>query len=369
MQNDHQFPLNDGLSKPLTNSNHSLTDKNKIYPIPIIRKSIPNSPKLRIKLRANGYKNFSKLAAAGPYTFQTLQNIDKSSSLKFVQKFEFDPYLCNDSYFTELKIALKKLKTVKQIYLTIRRLNQNINEVNNLKSIGSALSKLQRLRKIRVEFPSISNLEEPHTLAIYNSLRKCYLLKSLEWIVVESPHMSAQYFQVFMRLMTSLRKLEHYKDYMTIKKGIPSCTEEDLQQYNDSPKVPHLKHLEMMYSVTKEWSHMGEDGDLGYEMFKQYLHSHTGLQSFKLQLIKTACNSQDLLNIMPCFTSLVHLKRLDFEFLNCGIGDIEVAMFVYGLSLIPQLKYVRLKVIQSDSCNISRQLIFSKGFTNFTGLY
>jgi len=45
---------------------------------------------------------------------------------------------------------------------------------------------------------------------------------------------------------------------------------------------------------------------------------------------------------------LAHFTQIKFEVLNCEIHDTELVAFVYGLSLIPQLKYVQFKVIQSS---------------------
>ena len=54
--------------------------------------------------------------------------------------------------------------------------------------------------------------------------------------------------------MNNLRKLEHSKDYMSIKKVIANCTPEDLQKFHGLPKIPQITHLQLIYSVAKEWS-------------------------------------------------------------------------------------------------------------------
>jgi len=124
MQNDTPFDqsCSDQVSIPcFTHPSDGLQSQSKIQPIPIIRKSLPNSPNIRARLRLNAYKNFSKISAAGPQTLQVLQKIKESSSLKMTYKFEFDPYFCDESCLTELNIVLKKIKTIKQLSLIIRR--------------------------------------------------------------------------------------------------------------------------------------------------------------------------------------------------------------------------------------------------------
>jgi len=308
---------------------------------------LPNSPKLRERLQVNGYKHFSKVSAAGPQTSHILQKLNKSSDFKIIHKFEFDPYLCDYSCLTGLKLTLKRLKYIKTRTLEIRRMDQDSQrEMNNIKTIGWILSKLKTLRKIRIEFPSSTNLDGSQVLAIYSSLRRCYLLKSLEWVVVESPLSAGEYYGIYGLLMQNLKKLEHYKEYTSIKNGIASFDWQDLEKLGDFPKVPQIKHIEMMYSISKEWSHIGEKGDIGDEMVQQYIRSHTGLETFQLQFIKTPFQSQESLEILQCLASLVHFRHLEYEFLNCGIGDVDIAVFAYGLSKIPQLKYLRFKVIQ-----------------------
>jgi len=271
-------------------SSHSIIPKSplsKIQPMPITRINLTNSPGTRTKFKLYGYKNFSKLSAAGPYTLQTLQNIIRTPHLRIIQNFEFDPYLCDDSYLTELKLALKKLKTVKKINLVIRRLSNNSpRETERLKAIGSNLSKLLRIRKIRVEFPKTSNLEECHILTLFSSLQKSYLLKSLEWIIVESPLLSAKYYRVFNFLMKKLRKLEHSKEYISLKEGIPNSDVNDPEILSEVPKLSQIKYVEIMYSVSKEWSQIGDNGDLGNQIINQYLIGHTALEGHKLKVIK-----------------------------------------------------------------------------------
>jgi len=54
--------------------------------------------------------------------------------------------------------------------------------------------------------------------------------------------------------MKKLRKLESYKDYLTIKNGIPNAEFTDPQNsYPSFPKMPKMKNLEIMYSLAKEW--------------------------------------------------------------------------------------------------------------------
>ena len=79
---------------------------------------------------------------------------------------------------------------------------------------------------------------------------------------------------------------------------------------------------------------------------------------------------QDILSLLKSFVSLVHFRHLEFEFLkyeiiqlislfpSCAIGDTELVAFAYGLSRLPQLKYVRLKILQLNLTFSSLIILF-----------
>jgi len=103
----------------------------------------------------------------------------------------------------------------------------------------------------------------------------------------------------------------------------------------------HSKFLEFR-------SEIGENGDIGIELFSRYMECHTNLESFKGKFIRSRFLYQDIMALLQSFGSLPHFKHLDLEVLNCQIGDTELVAFVYGLSKIPQLKSVSFKVIQNS---------------------
>ncbi len=66
--------------------------------------------------------------------------------------------------------------------------------------------------------------------------------------------MSTEYFLAFLAAMKNFRKLESYKDYITIKKGI-SNVDFSLPQpdFAQPPKMLKKKNYEIIYDVAKEW--------------------------------------------------------------------------------------------------------------------
>jgi len=62
-----------------------------------------------------------------------------------------------------------------------------------------------------------------------------------------------KYYDSVLRLMRRLSKLKHYKDYITIKKGIPNYDVGYSQSFKNPPKIKSVKSLEFNYSAGKEW--------------------------------------------------------------------------------------------------------------------
>jgi len=332
----------------LADQNRRHKNKNKILPIPIIRIHLPNSSTLRKRIQINQYKNFSKISAAGPHSLRILKHLRNSSCV--TQKVEFDPYLCDSSYLTELSFVLKRFRSIKQLYLIIRRFENN--GLDEMKKISPNIYKLVRLEKITFEFPSLPNIKEEHILAMHHTLKKCYSLKYFGWTVTEGPVTSVKYYESFLKLMKRLVKLESFQEYIAIKKGTLNYGVEDSKGFQNPPKLRKIKYIEMTYSAGKEWSGMNESGDVGTQLFANYVASYVDVERMKCKLRKSSFSSQDILIWMKSFTSMLSLKHLDVELLRCEIGDIELTAIAYGLFQNKHLKSIRLKFIQKTLISI-----------------
>jgi len=160
--------------------------------------------------------------------------------------------------------------------------------------------------------------------------------------------------KVFVTVMKKLRRMEYFRKYTAIKTGIANTISADLENYylDNLPKLPRIKHLDSTYFSPKDWSSMGDNGDITDEIMRKYLERHINLESFKIQIIRTSFTTQDILNILQGLVPLVQFRHLEFEFLNCGVGDMDLASSMYGISQLPQLKYLNLKIIQSLSISL-----------------
>jgi len=62
-----------------------------------------------------------------------------------------------------------------------------------------------------------------------------------------------KYYENWMRVMQKLRKLETYKDYISIIGKIPNADLYEADNWHKIQKFPNIKNLELIYYVGKEW--------------------------------------------------------------------------------------------------------------------
>jgi len=148
----------------------------KISPIRIIYKKIQNDKRMRTRLTVNGYKHFSKLSACGEDTPLTLGNFIKSRNIKYIRKFEFDPYLCEKSHIKLLGKAIEKLKNIHDINLVLRRLDY-VNESDLLEPV---MIRMNKLKKFRLELNRLENLHDEGFIKLARTFGGLYSLRECE---------------------------------------------------------------------------------------------------------------------------------------------------------------------------------------------
>jgi len=162
------------LSKPQTTLH-------KIPSLPIFRKNLLNSSRLRQRIQIDGDKFFAKFPAAGPETSKIIHGIRRSRSVKWIRKFEFDPYLCERSHLNDLRKIGYKIRDIQKLNLVIRR----VDYPQELETIAPFVSRFSRLRSLRVEFPRTPNIDENGYVQLYKAIGNCSHLTSLEWKAIE----------------------------------------------------------------------------------------------------------------------------------------------------------------------------------------
>jgi len=149
----------------------------KILPLPIVRRSVPNSKRLRSRLIIEGHKHFNKFVASGEETDKTLIKLQRSGLLKSIYSFEFDPYLSDISCIKAVINTFKRLKETKKINLIIRR----VDYTNETDCLNPFLYKIPRMEKLKLSFPQTLNINEEGLMQIARVIGKCYRITSLEY--------------------------------------------------------------------------------------------------------------------------------------------------------------------------------------------
>jgi len=57
----------------------------------------------------------------------------------------------------------------------------------------------------------------------------------------------------------------------------------------------------------------------------------------------------DLLNAFTVMGNMPYLRTMNYESLNCRMGDLEMMTILFGLTKMPNVKNLRFKVIQNPS--------------------
>jgi len=355
----------------------------KIPSLPIFRKNLLNSSRLRQRIQIDGDKFFAKLPAAGPETSKIIHVIRRSRSVKWVKKFEFDPYLCDHSHLNDLRKICYKLRDIPWLNFVIRR----VDFPHELETITPFISRFSRLRSLRVEFPRTENIHENGFIQLFQAIESCSHLRSLEWKGIEmaarSPISSLAAYNAYL----SLKWLTHFKMYETSKKGA-------LLRHNmtdsDKPEkaLKRLKVRKMRKRVTNEgqtrditlssageWANreVQEMMDRGkrMELIKMGAQMLLGIEKVRFLRMKALTNFEEIVNFFTFASFLTTLSHLEVQSLNCQLSDLEVFAIADGLSKVRHLKYFSLKVFQkpglSEECieQLARVLAKLDNLLNF----
>jgi len=338
----HNFSL-DGSQN--LNKYFSHLNINKINSIPLTRKDLANSPYERNRLQITGYKHFSKISASGKGTYKVLRYMRQSQNLKTINALEFDPYLCDSSFLTDLTQALKKFRKIKNFNLVIPRVDRK-NESNILYPF---IRKLRALTRLRLDVPSPENINEDGLAKLLAAFRRLYLLKFLETKFTNIAEPSNKFEMQLMECNRHHQKLEELVSYHSVKKGTIK------EEYNYALPyklycIPTMKKLNIVCSVSSEWASRSGDGSLPTEeLCLEFITQFPNLEEFSVKFINSITESDDLLGALTVMGKMPHLKTLTYESLNCRMGDLEMMTVLFGLTKMPNIKNLCFKVIQHPS--------------------
>jgi len=188
-------------------------------------------------------------------------------------------------------------------------------------------------------------------LEFSKEIGKCYSLRNFEQIFTNStafltPQAGAQAENRFRRLL----HLKKWKLHFSLRKSaIKNFTE-----YNHKPRPwrSKLKELDLSYSLGNGWAIIGQNRNTQLEKFIRNIVPHIFLERVKMQLIKIAMKSEEIMRFVMAFSQLPLLTSLDLEYLGGELGDLEAISLIYQISKISQLEQLTLKIIQTPNISI-----------------
>jgi len=320
----------------------------KIPSLPICRKDLLNSSRLRQRLQVDGYKFFAKLPAAGPDSAKILNGIRRSRCIKFVKNFEFDPYLCDHSQINRLRRICHPIKDLTHLNLVIRRVDSS----NEIESLSPFIARFLRIKSLRIEFPCTQNTEENNFVRLYRAIGKCTNLRSFERKAIGMTEETLRSALAFDNCLHRLKRLEKLKIYEALQKG--AIKNNDCAEITPKARKIHARNIDMTFSSVGEWGSKGIEKDIQMENFATLAQKVPQVERVRFQIIKTAVNYEDVLEFFEICALIPSLIHIEYELLNSQISDMEIGAIVHGLIKAPKFKYFSLKVIQkpgiSEDC-------------------
>jgi len=118
-------------------------------------------------------------------------------------------------------------------------------------------------------------------------------------------------------------------------------------------KTFKLQSLDLTFSAIGEWANVGGT-DQNKAIFTKISERFPQLQSLRIMVIKTIFNYESIMHSILILQSFARINKIQYEFLNSQISDVEIIAFAHGLMKVKQLKVFSIKVLQkggiSEEC-------------------
>jgi len=317
----------------------------KILPIPIIYRKIQNDKKMRQRLAVFGYKHFSKLSACGEDTPLTLEKISKPHNMRYIRKFEFDPYLCEKSHMKALCKALKKFKDLSDVNLVIRRLDY-VNESDRLQHV---LPRLFRLDKVRLEMTRIENMDDDGMINFGKTFGKLYSMKECEQIMVGMDHIS-QYASIHWKKygnkLILCKKFKKRLNKAILCKFDPVMREKEDEFMRKIKPCKHLTEMIIRFTMPQGWLSMSTDVDESSASHFKMIALQKKLERLHISFCGNPVPLETIQALGEAVPDLACLKTLSIEFLNSRLSENEIVVFAQLLLELKPLENLTFKVIQ-----------------------
>jgi len=342
----------------------TLSSSNMIKPLPLLRTKLTKRLDLNKKLNIHGYKHFSQVAATGEQSVLLLDDIKRSTCLKFISDFEFDPYLCDVSGLQSLSQVLKKLKLTKKLNIIIRRIQRK----HETDLVTPWLPRINHMVKFRIEFPSTPGIIGEDLVRLARWLEKCLLLKVLRARFNSMPLLDQRGFRAFTPAFHKLKNLEELH-YWKVTFFTPQ------NECRDTPhnfqKISKLKKFVLKSGAQSSWTSMTEGAGVFLPSLWRSMKGNINPKYLNLSYYKYTVSTEALEALGEVLWQLSEVREFSLQFANCTMGELELAILAEGLIKCKQIEDFSFKYIEKAaiSCETIIQFIdFVAKFSSFKKL-
>jgi len=324
------------------------TYNDQIKPIPMTRQKIEchTNPKLIQKISLKGHKYISRVAASGEHTFEVLNQITKTSTIKVIQSLEFDPYFCSESGLRQLSEVLKKLKR------NIFRLHMVIRRFKTQEEIGKFylfFVRLSNLMELHTEILKTQSLDHKRLHRVMKSYTKLSKLKSLRIKVVGFQSDSSKDFQGFRSLFHKVPKLEKLSYHIQSQKVFVNRADNAkfLRLNND---LHRIKSFSLKFSFKTGWipSFGTEFDSTNAPTLWKILPQIMNPIHFSLSFNKFPLPSVIISDMAGMFSQMTKLRFIHLEITRTRLREYELLIFAQGFLKCQNLEHLTFKYLDNE---------------------
>jgi len=334
-------------SESSLNSFQQLAYHDQMKPMSIPRQRIQyhSNPKLIQRISLKGEKYISRVAATGEYTLKMLNQLKRTSTIKTIQRLEFDPYFCSESGLRQLSVVLKRFKRgLFRIHLVIRRFKTQ----EEIERFCSFLVRLNNLVELRSELLNSHELDHGRIKKAMKGYQEFSKLKLLEMKVLGFQNSKSNDFQGFRGLLCRTPTMEKLSYQIQCHKLLENKPENTKLLYlkNDLQKI---KSFSLKFSFKTSWiPSFGTEFDKAngptfWKIIPKIMNPiHLSLSFDKFPLPSIVIN--DIAGMLP---EMTNLRFLSLEITKTRIREFELLMFAQGFLKCKNLEHLTFKYLDN----------------------
>jgi len=308
-------------------------------PLPLVRTKLTKRLELNKKLNVHGYKHFSQVSATGEQSVLFLNDIKRSICLKSVSYFEYDPYLCDISGLQNLSHVLKKLKLTKKLNLVVRRIERK----HETDLLFPCLPRVNRMIKLRLEFPSTPGVTGEDLVRLATYLENCHLVKLLRVRFNSMPLVDQRGFRAF---STAFHKLKNLEELLYCKVSYFTPQNECKDTPHNFKRIPKLKRFVLKSGAQNSWTSMTDGAGVFLPSLLRSMVGNINPRILSLSYNKYTISTEAVEVLGEVLWQLTEVRDFSLQFENCKLGELELALVANGLTKCSQIEHLKFQYIE-----------------------